>query len=177
MCIRDSIATQNPLESHGTYPLPESQLDRFLMRLSVGYPPRKVERELLRTRDAVDPIANVKSVLSASQVRELQTGVDEIAFADALVDYVMDIVEATRSTVRLSIGVSTRGALALQRACKAYAMIQGRDYVLPDDVQALASPVLAHRVSLGAGETVIGSTRDAASSVIEELLAGIEVPV
>ncbi|MFT6396169.1 MAG: MoxR-like ATPase [Bradymonadia bacterium] len=171
------IATQNPLESHGTYPLPESQLDRFLMRISVGYPARDVEREILVNRTGTEPIDMLKSVLGAGEVEALQAAVDEVRFDDSLADYIMDIVEATRSTARLAIGVSTRGALALVRACRAYALVCGRSYVLPDDVKAMAVPVLSHRVSLGAGEQVVGSSRRAAETLLREMVAQIEVPV
>jgi MoxR-like ATPase len=170
------MATQNPLESYGTYPLPESQLDRFLMRLSVGYPARAVERELLRSRKGGEPVESLKPVLSGEELLALQARVDEVRFDDALVDYIMDVVEATRSTARLAVGVSTRGALALQRAARAHALVKGRDYVLPEDVKSLVGPVFAHRVSLGTGETVVGSSRDAAESVLRELVARIEVP-
>ena len=171
------IATQNPLESHGTYPLPDSQLDRFLMRLSVGYPPRDVEAELLRTRGSSDPVDELEAVLTREQVLALQAHVDTVRFDASLVDYVMDIVEQTRSTARLAVGVSTRGALALQRACRAWALTDGRDYVTPDDIKTLVAPVLAHRVSLGSGETVIGTSRDAAESLLHELVSQVEVPV
>lgn len=171
------IATQNPLESHGTYPLPESQLDRFLMRVSVGYPDRAVERAILLERDGADPIASLRAVFGPEELLGLQQLVDTVRFDASLADYVMDIVEATRSTVRLSIGVSTRGALALQRAVRAFALVQGRDYVVPDDVKKLAVPVLSHRVSLGSGETVVGSSRRAAEQILLELVSAIEVPV
>jgi MoxR-like ATPase len=171
------IATQNPLESHGTYPLPESQLDRFLMRISVGYPAREVEREILVNRTGTEPIDLLKSVLGPTEVSQLQAAVDGVRFDDSLADYIMDIVEATRATARLAIGVSTRGALALMRACRAYALVCGRDYVLPDDIKAMAVPVLSHRVSLGAGEQVVGSSRRAAETLLREMVAQIEVPV
>lgn len=171
------IATQNPLESHGTYPLPESQLDRFLMRISVGYPARDVERAILVDRGARDPVQDLKPVLGAGQLAQLQSLVDEVRFDASLADYIMDIVDATRSTVRLAVGVSTRGALALQRACKAYALVNGRGYVMPDDVKAMVVPVLSHRVALGSGETVVGSSRKAAESLLHELVSDIEVPL
>ncbi len=171
------IATQNPLESHGTYPLPESQLDRFLMRISVGYPAREVEREILVNRTGTEPIDLLRPVLGAGEVEALQAAVDNVRFDDSLADYIMDIVEATRSTARLAIGVSTRGALALVRACRAYALVCGRNYVLPDDIKAMAVPVLSHRVSLGAGEQVVGSSRRAAETLLREMVAQIEVPV
>jgi MoxR-like ATPase len=171
------VATQNPLESHGTYPLPESQLDRFLMRLSMGYPTRDVERSLLVSRRGNEPVFEIEPVLSFRDVVTLQQAVDDVRFDESLADYVLDIVAATRNTVRLAVGVSTRGALALQRASRAYAFVSGRMYVTPDDIKLLAIPVLAHRVSLGSGETVLGSSREAAASVIRELLSKIEVPV
>jgi MoxR-like ATPase len=171
------LATQNPLESHGTYPLPESQLDRFLMRLSVGYPTRDVERAILLERGGEDPVHQVQPVLSRDQLLGLQHQVDAVRMETSLADYILDIVEATRSTARLAIGVSTRGALALQRAARARALVQGRLYVLPEDIKALVLPVLAHRVSLGTGETVVGSSRDAAEAVLREILARVEVPL
>lgn len=171
------VATQNPLESHGTYPLPESQLDRFLMRLSVGYPARDIERSLLVGRNAEDPALALQSVLNHEDVLFLQSQVDSVRFDDSLADYVLNIVEASRKTARLAVGVSTRGALALQRASRAWAMVNGRSYVLPEDVKRLALPVLAHRVSLGAGESVVGSSRDAAEGVLREILARVEVPI
>ena len=116
------VATQNPLESHGTYPLPESQLDRFLMRLSVGYPARNIERSLLVGRNAEDPALALRSVLNHEDVLYLQSQVDGVRFDESLADYVLNIVEASRKTARLAVGVSTRGALALQRASRAWAM-------------------------------------------------------
>ncbi|MBU6159562.1 MAG: MoxR family ATPase [Myxococcales bacterium] len=171
------VATQNPLESHGTYPLPESQLDRFLMRLSVGYPARDIERSLLVGRNAEDPALALRSVLNHEDVLYLQSQVDGVRFDESLADYVLSIVEASRKTARLAVGVSTRGALALQRASRAWAMVNGRSYVLPEDIKRLALPVLAHRVSLGAGESVVGSSRDAAEGVLREILARVEVPI
>jgi MoxR-like ATPase len=171
------IATQNPLESHGTYPLPESQLDRFLMRISVGYPQRDVERAVLLDRGAADPVDSIQAVLTREDVLKLQASVDDIAFAPRLADYIMDIVEVTRSTVRLAVGVSTRGALALQRAARAHALVEGREFVTPTDVKAMAVPVLSHRVSLGSGEQVVGGSRRAAESLMHDLVASVEVPI
>jgi MoxR-like ATPase len=171
------VATQNPLESHGTYPLPESQLDRFLMRLSVGYPARDIERSLLVGRNSEDPALALQSVLNQADVLYLQSQVDSVRFDDSLADYVLHIVDASRKTARLAVGVSTRGALALQRASRAWALVNGRSYVLPEDIKRLALPVLAHRVSLGAGESVVGSSRDAAEGVLREILARVEVPI
>ncbi len=171
------IATQNPLESHGTYPLPESQLDRFLMRLAVGYPPRDIERTIMLDRTSREPIDDLEPVLDRDELLSLQLAVDDVRFDDALADYIMDVVEATRSTVRLSIGVSTRGAIALKRAAKAFALVDGRTYCTPDDVKAMIIPVLSHRVSLGAGERVVGSSRRAAEALLRELVSQIEVPI
>jgi MoxR-like ATPase len=171
------VATQNPLESHGTYPLPESQLDRFLMRVTVGYPPREVERKLLIERGGVDPITQIKPIFGPNDLKELMAEVDTVRFDPSLADYVLAIAEATRNTARLSTGVSTRGALALQRAARAYAMVLGRSFVVPDDIKRLAIPVLSHRVSLGTGEAVVGSSRAAAEGVIREILARVEAPV
>ena len=171
------IATQNPLESHGTYPLPDSQLDRFLMRLAVGYPERDVERSILMSRGRLEPVDALESVFDVTTLLRLQATVDTIRFDESLGDYIMDIVEATRRTARLALGVSTRGALALQRASRAWALVNGRSFVTPDDVRTLAVPVLAHRTSLGTGETVVGSSRLAAEAVMQELLNRIDVPV
>ncbi|MCB9533771.1 MAG: AAA family ATPase [Myxococcales bacterium] len=171
------IATQNPLESHGTYPLPESQLDRFLMRISVGYPVRDVERAILVDRGADEPVELLRPVLTREDLLALQAQVDRVRFDDSLADYVMDLVEVTRRSVRLAIGVSTRGALALQRAARAAALVAGRDFVTPGDVKAMAVPVLSHRVSLGAGEQVVGGTRRASEALMRELVASVEAPV
>lgn len=170
------IATQNPLESHGTYPLPESQLDRFLMRIAVGYPARSVERELLLTRTREAPILHLKPVFGQQELRKLQEAVDSIHFEPSLVDYIMDIVVATRQTAQLMTGVSTRGALAIQRASKAFALVNHRDYVLPEDIKTMTISVLSHRVVFGGGETIVGSTRLAAEALIRELVDKIMVP-
>lgn len=171
------IATQNPLESHGTYPLPDSQLDRFLMRLSVGYPAPEVERAILLGRGESDPVLALKPVFDARALAGLQSAVFAVRVEDTLTDYLLEIVGATRSTARLALGVSTRGALALQRASQACALVRGRRFVIPDDIRDMAVPVLAHRVSLGTGEAIGGSTRHAAEAAIRELLSEIPVPV
>lgn len=140
------LATQNPYEFEGTYPLPESQLDRFLMRLQVGYPTREEEREILKSRAKGDPIDSLEAVLEAEVVVELQAKVREVTVAEPILDYVLDLVSATRSSDLLHLGVSPRGALALRRAAQALALVVGRDFVIPDDVKRLAVPVLGHRV-------------------------------
>lgn len=171
------IATQNPLESHGTYPLPDSQLDRFLMRVSVGYPELEIERAILMERDLAEPIDSLEPVFQPDDLLALQQAVGAVRIDESLVDYLLAIVDATRKTARLTAGVSTRGALALQRAVRAHALLQGRQWVLPQDVQRLAVPVLAHRVSLGSGESIMGSSRLAAEALMRELISGVDVPV
>lgn len=169
------IATQNPLEHHGTYPLPESQLDRFLMRLSIGYPGRAIERGILLQRGATPPVETLRPVLDVGEFRALQVAVDDVVVEESVVDYAMRIVETTREDPRVRIGVSTRGALALIRAARAHALVDGRDYVLPDDIRDLLVPVLAHRFSLGS--TAPGGDRLLAESLIEELAASVPAPV
>jgi MoxR-like ATPase len=140
------VATQNPVESTGTYPLPESQLDRFLIRLSMGYPGRREELELLRSSGAEPELEQLKPVLNAREVMEMQNLVPEVHISDALLEYLLEIVEATRSHEALALGVSTRGCLAWQRSAQALALVRGRAFVLPDDLQETAEAVLAHRL-------------------------------
>ncbi|MEM7139361.1 MAG: MoxR family ATPase [Myxococcota bacterium] len=169
------VATQNPQEFYGTYPLPESQLDRFLVRLSIGYPPPGVEREVLNRRGA-DPVQQLEPVMTAAELRHVQQAVDAVRVDDAIVDYLHRIIIATRSTPLLSVGVSTRGALGFERAARARALVEGRSYVLPDDVKALAGPVLAHRVKVS-GAVDGTQVRDDAQRVIRELLTVVAVPL
>jgi MoxR-like ATPase len=168
------IATQNPLEHHGTYPLPESQLDRFLMRLSIGYPGRSVERSIILSRSGEDPIDSLSPVLGADDFRALQQQVDRVTLDAAIVDYLMEVVEQTRNDPRVRIGVSTRGALALARVSRAYAMVQGRDFVIPDDVRDLLVPVFAHRLSLASATP--GAERSAAEGIIEDIATSVSIP-
>ncbi len=140
------VATQNPIESTGTYELPESQLDRFLMRLSMGYPAPDEELELLRTGGAEPELQQLEPVLSAVEVIELQSMVGEVHTGDRILGYLMEVVTKTRNHEALSLGVSTRGSLAWQRSAQALALVRGRAYVIPDDLQHTAEWVLAHRV-------------------------------
>ena len=140
------IATQNPVEHVGTYPLPESQLDRFLMKLTIGYPNTTDEKKLLRAGGAHDALEHLEPVLDAADVRELQEQVASIHMNEALIDYLMSIVHVTRTHDEVALGVSTRGALTYFKACQALAMVSGRDFVVPDDVKRLAGPVLSHRI-------------------------------
>jgi len=140
------IATQNPVEHVGTYPLPESQLDRFLMKLTIGYPNSTDEKKLLRAGGAQDALEHLEPVLDATEVRELQENVTAIHVNESLVDYLMTIVQTTRTHDEVALGVSTRGALTYFKACQALAMVQGRDFVIPEDIKRLAGPVLSHRI-------------------------------
>ena len=168
------IATQNPFEFEGTYALPESQLDRFLLRISMGYPDREAERQVLSSHRDGEPVNQLQPVLQGEQVLNLQQAVRQVAVEDSLYDYVLDIVEATRRCEELQVGVSTRGALSLYRAAQASALIDGRAFVIPDDVKRLTKPVLAHRLVMRG--FVQGVGREAAEAVIERLVEEVSVP-
>jgi MoxR-like ATPase len=140
------IATQNPIEHVGTYPLPESQMDRFLMKLTIGYPSAGDEKQLLRSGGGQDALDHLEPVLDADEVRDLQERVHAVHVSEALVDYLMLIVQTTRSHGDVALGVSTRGALIYFKACQALAMVCGRDFVIPEDAKRLAVPVLSHRI-------------------------------
>jgi MoxR-like ATPase len=170
------VATQNPLEHHGTYPLPESQLDRFLMRIRIGYPDAHSEREILR-HAASQNVAGLSAVLTGEEVVELQEIAPSVRVEDVLVDYIMSIVEATRRHEALSLGVSPRGAQALFRAAQALAMVEGRDYAIPDDVKRLAAPVFAHRVVVNTRVALTQRTWEAAERILQEILTLVEVPL
>jgi MoxR-like ATPase len=168
------IATQNPYEFEGTYPLPESQLDRFLLRTDMGYPDRAAERDLLRQHREGEPVEHLKPVLHASDISKLQDRVREVKVTDPIADYVLDIVEATRGRSEISLGASTRAAIGLYRAAQASALLEGRDYVVPDDVKALAGPVLAHRVIVKSAG--LGAPTAAAADSIRDILAKVTIP-
>jgi MoxR-like ATPase len=172
------MATQNPLEHHGTYPLPESQLDRFLMRITIGYPDDAAERRILMESASFEPVMDrLRTVLSPTQVVQLQERVEEVEVDPAILDYLMAIVAATRATPKLRMGVSPRGSIALYRAARAYALTKGRTYLVPDDVRDLVVPCLAHRI-LPAGAS--GTTMDVheeAAVILEGLLDEVEAPV
>lgn len=168
------IATQNPFEFEGTYPLPESQLDRFLLRISMGYPDREHERQVLISHRHGDPVNELGPVVHAEDILALQRAVREVKVDAAIEDYVLDIVKATRGCDELHVGVSTRGALSLYRAAQAWALLERRAFVAPDDVKRLAGPVLAHRV-IPKG-FLHGANRDAVEAVIERLIDDTPVP-
>ncbi len=171
------LATQNPVEHHGTYPLPESQLDRFTMRLSMGYPSAEDERQILLGKARRDPLLEMKPVLSAADMLALQERARTVRMDDALVDYLLRIVNATRTSELLEMGVSPRGSLALFRAAQALALFDGRDYCLPDDIKRLAIPVLSHRVIISPRYAGGGRETDDARSALEEILKTVAVPM
>ena len=168
------VATQNPFEFEGTYPLPESQMDRFLLRTAIGYPVREVERDVLNTHRSGEPVDQLSAVVSPDEVLVAQAAVREVRFDPSLADYLLDVVRATRSSDMFRVGVSTRGALSFYRGCQARAITFGRDYVIPDDIKQLAVPALAHRVI---PEGVFqGADRQNVESQLGELLETIAVP-
>ncbi|GAB4231188.1 MAG: MoxR family ATPase [Acidobacteriota bacterium] len=170
------IATQNPIDHHGTYPLPESQLDRFLMRIRMGYPEREAERAILRDGINYHSADRLEAVLNAEEILRLQEAVESVRVDDALLDYILRLVEATRRHDLLMLGVSPRGATALYRAAQARALLEGRDYCVPDDVKRLAVPVLAHRVLVSQRVASPEHDEDEAELIIRELLDQVEVP-
>jgi len=170
------VATQNPVEHHGTYPLPESQLDRFLMRIRIGYPDAAAEREIVR-RGGAQPAENMRTVLSADELLSLQDAVARVNVDDALVDYMLAIVERTRTHESLAMGVSPRGAQALYRATQALAAVEGRDYATPDDIKRLALPVFAHRVVVNSRVALAPRSAEAAERVLSEILTLVDVPL
>ncbi|MBB3205351.1 MoxR-like ATPase [Rhodopirellula rubra] len=169
------IATQNPFEYEGTYALPESQLDRFLLRTSIGYPIREIERMVLKTHQAGEPVNTLESVVSPEQIVAVQEEVGRVRFDDSLTGYLLDIVAATRQHEAFQVGVSTRGALSFYRGCQSLALLRGRDYVVPDDLKLLAVPALAHRV-LPEG-IFQGGSRTVVEQQLADLIEPIPVPV
>ncbi len=168
------IATQNPFEFEGTYPLPESQLDRFLMRISIGYPGRGDELQVLSAHRGGEPVDALRPVVDGDRIRTLQESVRQVAVDEAIQEYLLDIIDATRRCDELQVGASTRGALCLYRASQALAVIEGRDFVIPDDVKRLAVAVLAHRVI--AKSYAHAGQRHALEQLIERLVDRVAVP-
>jgi MoxR-like ATPase len=168
------IATQNPVEFEGTYPLPESQLDRFLLRIPMGYPARHVEMRVLTSHRDGEPVDALGPAVNCQQVAELQEAVRRVEVEDSISAYLLDIVGTTRACEELHVGASTRGALALYRAAQAAALVAGRQYVVPDDIKSLAVPVLAHRmVPKG---YLHGGQRAAVEALLERLVEEVPVP-
>jgi MoxR-like ATPase len=168
------LATQNPFEFEGTYPLPESQLDRFLLRVQVGYPSRQAERDILTQHRQGEPVDQLQAVVTPADVLGLQRRVRDVRFDDRLRDYLLAIVEATRSAPQVDLGASTRAGLGLYRAAQAHALLGGRDYVVPDDVKRLAVPVLGHRLLMKTLRRA--GHKDAAEAYLSEELQRISVP-
>jgi MoxR-like ATPase len=171
------IATQNPVEHHGTYPLPESQLDRFLMRIKMGYPSPDTEREILRKRVNENALDHLEPVADVSDVLEMQEAVAHVKVDPSLHDYALEIVNRTRKTDQLALGVSPRGTLMLQRAAQARAFLDGRDYCLPDDFKHLSVAVFSHRVVASARHASLQRKSETTESVLREIVASVRVPL
>jgi MoxR-like ATPase len=171
------LATQNPIEHHGTYPLPESQLDRFMLRLRIGYPSPADEQRILRDREYADPLDDVEPVMTATEVVELQRAVATVSVDDALVRYLMRIVAATRDSEMLDLGVSPRGTLALFRAAQALALGEDRTYCIPDDIKRLVVPVFAHRIVVSSRFSSSLRRSEEAEAVLNEILKTVSVPL
>jgi len=171
------VATQNPSEHHGTYPLPESQLDRFSIRLHIGYPSMDNERAILRDRETVNPLEFVEPVMSQADIVSLQNAVTQVRFDDALVDYLLSIVETTRTSDTIELGISPRGTLVLYRAAQALAMIEGRDFCIADDIKRLVLPCFAHRIIVSSRVSGLRSRTAEAEKVLKDILETTEVPL
>ena len=171
------IATQNPAEHHGTYPLPESQLDRFMLRLHVGYPNKADERRILRDRERENPLEFVRAVMSEEDILELQRMVSEVRVDDALVEYLLSVVEQTRHNETIELGISPRGTLALFRSAQALALIEGRDFCIVDDVKRLVLPVFAHRIIVNSRSTNLKHKTREAEQILQDILQKTSVPI
>ncbi len=171
------LATQNPIEHYGTYPLPESQLDRFMMRVRIGYPSSLEEKEILRQQARKYPIDSVKPLMTAEDVIELQEEVRNVRFDEALLDYLMDIVTATRESEMLELGVSPRGSLSLYRAAQSLAFTEDRDYCITDDIKRLVVPVFGHRVVISSRYANRQRKAEHADSILEDILKNVKVPI
>ncbi len=168
------LATQNPFEYEGVFPLPENQLDRFMLCIGIGYPDFEIEKEILANHRQGEPVDRLEAVLSTDELLQLQQSVREVRVDDAIKDYLLNIVTATRNHDELELGVSTRGALTLYRASQALALTEGRDYVVPDDVKSLVIPVLAHRIICRG--LVREGQRERARTILQQILDTVPVP-
>jgi len=171
------LATQNPIEHHGTYPLPESQLDRFMLRLRIGYPAAADEKQILRDREYSDPLDDLTPVMSSGEVLALQENVASVSVDDALVEYLMRLVAATRESEMLDLGVSPRGTLALFRAAQALALTEERSFCIPDDIKRLVLPVFAHRVVVSSRFSSSLRRSEEAEAVLREIMKSVSVPL
>ena len=168
------LATQNPFEFEGTYPLPENQLDRFMLRIEIGYPERESERQALTQHRKGEPVDELGSVMSREDLIAIQKAVSEVKVDESINDYLLDIVDATRTNSDLELGVSTRGALTFYRAIQSLAFIEGRDYVIPDDVKELCGPVLSHRIQCRG--VLREGQRQRAELILQQILQQVSVP-
>ncbi len=171
------VATQNPVEYHGSYPLPESQLDRFLLRIQMGYPDEKDEKEIVRSQISYENADEIEPVISVKDVQRLQRQVLRIHFEEVLLEYLLAIVRRTRSSKRLDLGISPRGAMALYRAAQARALVKGRKFCIPDDVKVLVLAVFCHRVLVSPRYASPLPVSSEAESILRELMAEVEVPL
>ena len=171
------IATQNPVEHHGTYPLPESQLDRFLLRLHMGYPQKANEREILRSEAGAARLDQISPVATGAEIMAMQEEVKLVKVDDSLVDYALEIVKRTRESDSLALGVSPRGSLMLYRAAQAMAYLDGRKFATPTDFKSLATPVFSHRVVVNARYSSTMKKTDQAETIIRDIVQSIPVPV
>ncbi len=171
------VATQNPTEHHGTYPLPESQLDRFMLRLHIGYPSKEDERVILRDRENEDPINFVEPILLEDDILEMQKMAGNVRVDDALVDYLLEIVEKTRKNNSIELGISPRGTLSLFNSAQALALVEGRDYCIADDIKRLVVPCFAHRLIINSQYSKISQSTNEAEQVLNEILQKVKVPV
>lgn len=168
------LATQNPIESYGTYLLPEAQMDRFFLKLSIGYPSKSEEKTILDRFERDTPLLDLNPAATMENIKEMQQQVKKIKITDSLKTYIIDIVDETRRNTTITLGVSPRGSLSLMKAAKAWAYIKGRDYVIPDDIQAMAVSVLSHRIIRGSSSKIKNITEEA---IILETLSKVKVPV
>lgn len=171
------IATQNPVEHHGTYPLPESQLDRFIMRVRMGYPDGHAEREILRAQAGTAQLEHLRPVLSGAELLEMQHAVTRIKVDDSLVSYALEIVRHTRESQQLSLGVSPRGSQMLYRAAQAMAFLEGRSFCIPEDFKPLVVPVFAHRIEVSGLHSSTLKKAEQAEMVMKEIVDGTPVPI
>jgi MoxR-like ATPase len=171
------IATQNPVEHHGTYPLPESQLDRFLMRIKMGYPSQETEREILRKRVGDPPVESLEPIADVADVLSMQEAVAHVKVDSSLHDYALEIVNRTRKSEHLALGVSPRGTLMLQRAAQARAFLDARDYCIPDDFKHLAVAVFAHRVVASSRHASLQRKTQTTESVLRDIVESVPVPL
>ena len=171
------VATQNPTEHHGTYPLPESQLDRFMLRLDIGYPSREDEKRIIQDRRTENPLDFIKPIMSERDIVEMQNLSNEVRFDEALVDYLLKIVEQTRQHNAIELGISPRGTLSLYNSAQALALIEGRDFCIADDIKRLVLPCFGHRIIVSSQYTKVTNQSNEAEKILQEILTKTQVPV